>query len=430
MRNPRRYRGIDYPRGCYLGRIDNNRIEKMFSPRFSIQSEALNRADADVWAVSDRARELAGKGEDVIFLCVGDPNFDTPEPILDFARARLGVGRTHYSPAAGEPVLRRAIADIESKVSPHPCSPDDVVVFPGGTNAIYSVLACMLNPGEEIVIPEPMYIGYVPICDSLRLKVKPVPCPAETNFAFDVAAIERAIGENTRAVMINTPGNPTGAMATPEQLRELAAYCRERNIWLVCDEMYSMITFARRHTSLRTAAEHLDNIVVIDGLSKSHAMSGWRLGWAVARGPLVERLAEFAGATIFGCPQFIQETAAFALEFDTYFVKQMRDAYEKRRDLIVPRINGIPGLRCSSPEAGMFVMVDVSRVALSKAGGSGQAFAEALLDAERVSVLPGAPFGPSAANHVRLTLAADEAELSRALDRIERFVTSGSRRAG
>ncbi|SEA36280.1 pyridoxal phosphate-dependent aminotransferase [Microbulbifer marinus] len=400
-----------------------------FNPRFSLQSEALDSADADVWAVSDRAHELADKGEDVIFLCVGDPNFDTPEPILDFARARLGVGRTHYSPAAGEAMLRRAIADIESKVSPHPCSPDDVVVFPGGTNAIYAVLSCLLNPGEEIVIPEPMYIGYVPICDSLRLNVKRVACPAESNFAFDVDAIKAAIGDDTRVVMINTPVNPTGAMATPEQLRELAAYCRERDIWLVCDEMYSMITFARRHTSLRTAAKQLDNIVVIDGLSKSHAMSGWRLGWAVAHGPLVDRLIEFAGATIFGCPQFIQEAAAFALEFDTYFVKQMRDAYEKRRDLIVERIGKIPGLSCYSPEAGMFVMVDVSQVAHSEEGNCGQAFAEALLDAERVSVLPGAPFGPSAVNHVRLTLAADEGELSRALDRIERFVTAGNRQA-
>lgn len=298
------------------------------------------------------------------------------------------------------------------------------MVFPGGTNAIYAVLSCLLNPGEEIVIPEPMYIGYVPICDSLRLSVKRVTCPAEQNFAFDVEAIKAAVSEETRVVMINTPVNPTGAMATPEQLRELAAFCRERDIWLVCDEMYSMITFARRHTSLRTAAESLDNIVVIDGLSKSHAMSGWRLGWAVARGPLVDRLAAFAGATIFGCPQFIQEAAAFALEFDSYFVKQMRDAYERRRNLIVERIGKIPGLGCYSPDAGMFVMVNVSEVA-----SSGQEFAEALLEAERVSVLPGAPFGESAVNHVRLTLAADEAELSRALDRIERFVTCANRQA-
>ncbi|AOS97021.1 Arginine--pyruvate transaminase AruH [Microbulbifer aggregans] len=397
----------------------------MFKPKFSLPSEALNRADADVWAVSTRAHELADKGEDVIFLCVGDPNFDTPEPILDYTRARLGVGRTHYSPDAGEPVLRRAIATIESKVSPHPCSADDVVVFPGGTNAIYSVLACLLNPEEEIVIPEPMYIGYVPICDALRLNVKRVACPAEDNFAFDVESIKAAIGDETRVVMINTPVNPTGAMATPEQLRELAAYCRERDVWLVSDEMYSMITFARRHTSLRTAAEHLDNVVVIDGLSKSHAMSGWRLGWAVAQGELVERLAQWAGATMFGCPQFIQEAAAFALEFDGYFVEQMRSAYEKRRELIVERISNMPGLSCYAPDAGMFVMVDVSQVA-----ESGEAFASALLDAERVSVLPGAPFGPSAVNHVRLTLAADEADLRRALDRIEHFVTSDNRQAG
>ncbi|WP_226667932.1 pyridoxal phosphate-dependent aminotransferase [Microbulbifer aggregans] len=396
----------------------------MYNPRFSKQSQALHSADADVWAVSDRAHALANKGEDVIFLCVGDPNFDTPEPILDFARARLGVGRTHYSPAAGEAMLRRAIADIESKVSPHPCSPDDVVVFPGGTNAIYAVLSCLLNPGEQIVIPEPMYIGYVPITDALQLDVRKVACRPEKGFEFDIESIKQTISEETRVVMINTPVNPTGVMATPEQLRDLAAYCRERDIWLISDEMYSMITFARRHTSLRTAAEHLDNVIVIDGLSKSHAMSGWRLGWAVAQGPLVERLIEFAGATIFGVPQFIQEAAAFALEFDTYFVKQMREAYEKRRDLIVERIQRIPGLSCESPDAGMFVMVDVSAVA-----ANGEAFAEALLDAELVSVLPGKPFGPSAVNHVRLTLAADEAELSRALDRIEHFVLGGCRKA-
>ncbi|WP_237058138.1 pyridoxal phosphate-dependent aminotransferase [Microbulbifer sediminum] len=397
----------------------------MYKPHFSNASERLNQADANVWAVSDRAHELADKGEDVIFLCVGDPNFDTPEPILDYTRARLGVGRTHYSPDAGEPMLRSAIAAIESKVSPHPCSPDDVVVFPGGTNAIYAVLACLLNPGEKVLIPEPMYIGYVPICNALGLDMQKVACPAEDNFAFDVEAIKAAITDDIRVVMINTPVNPTGAMATPEQLRELAAYCRERDIWLISDEMYSMITFACRHTSLRTAAEELDNVVVIDGLSKSHAMSGWRLGWAVARGELTERLAQFAGATIFGCPQFIQEAAAFALEFDSYFVSQMRDAYQQRRDLIVERIAKIPGLSCATPDAGMFVMVDVSEVA-----ESGEAFAEALLDAEHVSVLPGAPFGASAVNHVRLTLAADDGDLRRALDRIERFVTSGNRQAG
>lgn len=392
----------------------------MYRPRYSHQSDALNAADAAVWAVSDRARAMAQRGEDVIFLCVGDPNFDTPEPILDFARARLGVGRTHYSPAAGEPVLRRAIAEVESRVSPHPCSPEEVVVFPGGTNAIYSVLACLLNPGEEIVIPEPMYIGYLPIGDALQLKIKPASFSAANHFAFDLDVLKASITDETRAVMINTPGNPSGAMASPAQLRELAAYCRARNIWLICDEMYSMITFARRHTSLRTAAEQLDNVVVIDGLSKSHAMSGWRLGWAVAQPPLAQRLAAFAGATIFGCSQFIQEAAAFALEFDGYFVSQMRNAYCRRRDLVVERIRRIAGLSCAEPEAGMFVMVDISQVAASS-----RAFADGLLAAEQVSVLPGSVFGTSAAAHVRLTLACDETTLSRALDRIERYVGAG-----
>lgn len=396
----------------------------MFKQSFSKRSDIVSRPGGEVWAVSDRARERADAGDDIIFLCVGDPNFDTPEPILDYVRARLGVGRTHYSPAAGEPVLRSAIAAIETRVSPHPCSADDVIIFPGGTNAIYSVLSCLLDPGDKLVIPEPMYIGYVGIVDALQLQVQPAAFSAAENFRFDIEVIKAAITDETRAVMINTPGNPSGAMATPEQLRELAAYCRERGIWLISDEVYSMITFARRHTTLRAAAEHLDNIVVIDGLSKSHAMSGWRLGWAVAEGPLAERLADFGGATIFGCPQFIQDAAAFALEFDRYFVEEMRSAYEARRDLVVQRVNRIPGIRCEAPEAGMFVMVDISQVA-----DSSLAFAEELLDATGVSVLPGEAFGPGAARHVRVTLATSEIELSRALDRIEAFLsvrTSGA----
>jgi arginine:pyruvate transaminase len=228
--------------------------------------------------------------------------------------------------------------------------------------------------------------------------------------------MKAAVGPRTRAMLVNTPGNPAGNMIEPGQLAELAAFCLAHGLWLLCDEVYSMITFRRRHTSLRAATAALDNLIMVDALSKSHAMSGWRIGWTVTSPALADRLARFNGATLFGCSQFIQDAAAFALRNDDVYVEEMRLEYLARRDLVVGRINAIPGLRCDTPDAGMFVMIEVSGT-----GCDGLRFAERLFEASGVSTVPGSGFGPSARDYVRLTLAQDRATLGRALDRIERF---------
>jgi arginine:pyruvate transaminase len=186
-----------------------------------------------------------------------------------------------------------------------------------------------------------------------------------------------------------------------------------------------MITFRRRHTSLRAAAAQLDNLVMIDALSKSHAMTGWRLGWTVSSRALADRLARFNGATLFGCSQFIQDAAAFALRNDDVYVEKMRLEYLARRDLVVERVNALPGLRCDTPDAGMFVMIDVSGT-----GRDGLRFAEELFEATGVSTVPGSGFGPSARDYVRLTLAQDRETLGDAFDRIERFLRAPAGRGG
>jgi arginine:pyruvate transaminase len=218
-------------------------------------------------------------------------------------------------------------------------------------------------------------------------------------------------------VLVNTPGNPGGNMINREQLAELATLCRERGIWLVCDEVYSLITYRQRHVSLRASARSLDNTIMIDGLSKSHAMSGWRLGWAVAPPELVPHLTRFAGATMFGCCQFIQDAAAFALANNIEHVERMRSEYCRRRDHVVERVNAMPGLRCRPPDAGMFVMVDVSDL-----GVDGETFARELLERVRVTVVPGSAFGPSARDFVRVTLCQPQAILDQALDRVATMV--------
>ena len=203
------------------------------------------------------------------------------------------------------------------------------------------------------------------------------------------------------------------------ELKELAAFCLRKNLWLVCDEVYSMFTYDGKHRSLRSAAECLDNVVMVDGLSKSHAMSGWRMGWVVAPAMLIYRLGDLAGAILFGCPQFIQDASAFALENDQVYVAQMREEYKRRRDFVLDRLAGVSQLSCTRPRAGMFIMCDVSGT-----GMDGGQFADALLDAEGVSVVPGQAFGPSAKYYVRVGLAQNEAVLNRACERIQRFCES------
>jgi arginine:pyruvate transaminase len=315
--------------------------------------------------------------------------------------------------------LRRAVADYESRTSPHPCSENEISIYPGVTAAIYSVMSCLLNKGDEIVVVDPLYVGYEPILQALGVTVKSVRAFPEAGFEPQLDDLIAAISADTRVVFINTPGNPTGAIIDAQTLKDLASYCNERGIWLVCDEVYSMFTYEKPHISLRTATEKLDNVVVIDGLSKSHAMSGWRVGWVVAPVELTRHLGNFIAMSFFGSPQFIQDAAAFALNNDEYYVKEMRDKYRNRRDLVCARLATMPRLTFLKPESGMFIMVNVSELF-----DDDKEFAQRLLDAEGVSVLPGSAFGRGTTGHVRLSLVQPEEVLMKGCDRIDEFVRS------
>jgi len=383
---------------------------------FSDTAARINSDDGAAWAVHDKALQMQRAGEDVVVLSIGDPDFRTPDPIIDNAVSHMRVGRTHYSPALGELNLRRAVADYETRVSRHGCSVDEVAIFPGVTSAIYSVMSCLLNPQDTILIVDPQYVGYAPIMQALNVQVDLVHAYAEDGFVIQLDAIIKGITDKTKVIFLNTPANPTGAIIEPETLKQLAAICQQRKIWLVCDEVYSMFTFDKPHVSLRTAAEHPEYLVVIDGLSKSHAMSGWRMGWTVAPKALTEQLGNFLAMSIFGSPQFIQDASAFALNNDEYYVKEMRDEYRKRRDAVCERLLSMPKFRFHKPDAGMFVMIDVKAF-----GNDDKAFAERLLEAEKLSVLPGSAFGDSTAGHVRYSLVQPMNILMQGCDRLESF---------
>ena len=386
---------------------------------FSRLSDRLAGKSSSVWDVHNRACQLLEQGEDIILLSLGDPDMVTLDSTIEHAVSSLKNGRTHYPPVAGEPGLRKVIADIEYRTSGKPCSPDEVIIFPGATNAIFSVMSCLLNKDDSVIVPEPMYIGYRSIFDTIGAHIIGVPSDQKKGFCLDVDQIKHSVTTNTRVMFLNTPGNPAGNIISADVLRELAAWCLERNIWLVCDEVYSMITFEQRHISLRAAAASLENVIIVDGLSKSHAMTGWRLGWTVAVSPITNRLLSFSTATVFGCSQFIQDAACYALKNDKQYMQEIRHEYQRRRDYVCSRLMAMPSLHCRPPAAGMFIMLDVSEVA-----HDGKDFAEKLLDRTGVSVLPGEAFGKNSKQLVRLSLTLPLERLKIAMDRIEGFYSS------
>ncbi len=374
--------------------------------------------DDGVWRIHYEAIARQEAGEDVILMSVGDPDFATPDDIIEKLVAQIRCGRTHYSPAAGELELRQAIADLETSGTGRTFGADDFVILPGATAAVYATLACICNPGDEVVIPEPMYIGYQAMISALGIHVRSVPLDLANGGALEAEGVLDLVTDRTRAVLINTPGNPFGNIVRKEVLTELAAALLERDVWLISDEVYSLFTYDEPHVSLLKAAASLDNVVVIDGLSKSHAMTGWRIGWVYGPPSMVAALTAYCGTAFFGCSQFIQDAAAYALQHNGPHVDRMCEAYRERRDLVINRLDKLDQLGYVRPKAGMFVMMDVSRVC-----NDGEVFAQGLLDEQDMSVIPGAGFGPSAVPYVRLSLTHTMDVLDRAMDRIETYVS-------
>jgi arginine:pyruvate transaminase len=385
----------------------------------------LQAPGASVWAVHEDALARQQAGEDILLLSVGDPDFPTPDYITDHTVAGIRAGRTHYSPVVGEPELRQTLAELETKTTGLTFAPEQFAIFPGATAALYATFRCLLDPGDEVVIAEPMYAAYRGLFDSIGARIVSVPLrnPPEsgTEFHLDPDAVINAIGPATRAVLVNTPGNPCGNIIPASTLTKLAAHCRQAGIWFVCDEVYSLITFDEPHISALRAAANLDNVIVIDGLSKSHAMSGWRVGWVAAPGALVEELARFSSATQFGCCQFVQDGAAYALRHDPPDVELMRLEYQRRRDFAMAKLDRIPALGYYRPQGGMFIMIDVSRVA-----NDGGDFARRLLDTAGISTVPGRGFGPSAASFIRVSLTQPPEILDAAFDQMAKVANSAT----
>jgi arginine:pyruvate transaminase len=387
--------------------------------RFSPLADRLARDDTQAWNVHRLASERRARGEDVIMLTIGDPDFETPPVVVEAAYASLRAGRTHYANSQGDAALRREIAGRASAWAGRAVDASRVVFFPGAQAAMFSVCLSVLGEGDEVIVPEPFYATYPGIFAASGATPVHVPLRPEREFQLEVAEVEEAITERTRAIVLTTPHNPTGAALPAETLGSLGEICRARDLWLISDEVYGSLLFGgRKHASVLAVAGAEERVAGISSLSKSHAMTGWRTGWAVVPEELKTRLVLLLDCMLFGSPPFISDAATVALREAGAATDAMRDAYE-RRAAVVARIDGQAGLRCHMPMGGMFIMLDVRAT-----GISGTEFAERLLEREGVSVLPIEAFGPSGAGHVRLALAADEDTLAEGCRRIASFAAT------
>lgn len=389
--------------------------------RFSSRTTRIAGEGVDAWLVHDRAMARREQGEDIIVLSLGDPDFDTPRVIRDAAKRALDGGRTHYSPISGETALRIAIARQTKRTSGFDVKPDQVTVFPGAQAALFALAQCLLDDGDEVIVPDPWYPTYEAVLRAAGGTMVTVPLRPENGFHLEVEAVERAITPRTRGMLLNFPQNPTGACLSSEAAQAVAALCASRDLWCISDEVYAALDPAGRHTSPLRFPNMLARGAQVSSLSKSHAMTGWRCGWTVTSVELAQHLERIARAMLFGVSQFIQDAAIAALTEPDAEAPANRAAYARRAHAVVEELAAARNIRASLPDAGMYVFADVRGTGLT-----GKEFAERLLDAEDVSVTPGEGFGESGAGHVRITLAVDEAQLREASRRIARFADTVS----
>jgi arginine:pyruvate transaminase len=383
---------------------------------FSSRVSRIASKGALAWKIHREALRRQAAGRDVILLTVGNPDQAPPPQIIDATIESLRRGRTGYTPSGGFPEVRAAIAARFARQTGQPCTADNVIAVPGAQAGLFCALQCLVEPGDEVIVGEPMYATYEAAAGAAGAAVIPVPLRPETGFHIDPGALMRAITPRTRVLWINSPHNPTGAVMTRHEIETAAELCRQHDLWLLSDEVYADFAFARPHLSPWALPGMSERTVVVSSLSKSHAIPGFRFGWIAGPAGITQHLSNLLFCMLFGGPPFIQDGVMAALINDLPEVAAGREAYRHRAALLTRALAGAPGCNALLPEGGMFVLFDVRG-----SGRTAEDFAYGLLDEENVAVMPCEGFGPSAAGYLRISLACPETGIEEAAHRIVRF---------
>jgi aspartate/methionine/tyrosine aminotransferase len=391
-------------------------------PKFSSLVDRIAGEGSAAWDIHFKAKKADSEGKDVIVMSVGDPDFATPSSIVEVAVNALRSGDTHYSEITGRPKLRKAVAAETIRVSgdtSYKVKPENVMVMAGTQNALFGASLCVLEKGDEVIVLDPMYVTYEAAMRIMDATLVRVATPRANGFRPDINAIKEAITPNTKAIAFATPNNPTGVVMTKAELQAIADLAIKNDLWVIADEVYAAQTFEQPHFSIAAIPGMAERTITCSSLSKSQAMTGWRIGWMVGPEELIRHADNLGLAMLYGIPPFIQEAAYEALTGSRHEVEHMLEIYRKRRDLVSGLLKNATNAKVLVPEAGMFVLLDVSAT-----GMSANEFARRLYDSEGVSALDGAAFGEPAASCVRLSFTSSEKQLEEGCRRILRFLSS------
>lgn len=361
--------------------------------------------------------DLAQKYDDVVKLTVGEPNFDTPQYIKDAAKRAIDEGYTHYSPNAGLPELREAIAKEYLKYS-RDYTLENVMITVGGMEAITMCLIATVNPGDEVIIPDPCFPNYVGQVMVAGAKPVSVPVYEENDFSIKAEDIEKAITPKTKAILLNSPSNPLGSVITKEEIIKIAELVKKYDLIVYSDEVYDKIIFDDfEYFSIAQIPEVRDQVLVINSFSKSHAMTGWRIGYIVGHKDIISAMPKLQEGIVSCVSTFTQRAALEALQGSQDEVKKMHSDYLRRRDILIDGLNSIPGITCKKSPGSFYAFANIKAL-----GVSSEQFAEDLVKHARVVVVPGSAFGSMGEGYFRTVFANSDENLKEAVRRIDEYV--------
>jgi len=368
-----------------------------------------------------RARALEAEGHRIIHLEIGEPDFQTPDNITEVGVEAIRSGYTHYTPAAGLPEARAAVALAVGARAGIEIDPEHVVLTPGSKFVALFALMALIEPGDEVIVPDPGYPAYASQVSFLGGRPVALHLREERGFGIDLEELRALVGPRTRAIVINSPHNPTGGVLSASDLEAIADLARERDLIVISDEIYSHLIYDQEHRSILSLPGMAERTVLMDGLSKTYAMCGWRLGYAVAPPLLAQQIAKLMINTASCAATFTQIAAIEALRSPSseLAVERMVAAFRQRRDLLLAGLNQIPGVRCGRPAGAFYLFPNIEGT-----GRDERLLAEELLLAG-VAVLPGTAFGEGGAGYLRLAYTQGEADLREALERISHHLSRG-----
>jgi aspartate aminotransferase len=381
-------------------------------------AKAMSRLGTETaFEVLARARALEAQGREIVHLEIGEPDFDTPSNIVEAGGTALHQGYTHYSPSAGIPELREAIAEYTSKTRGFEVSPEQVVVTPGGKPIMFFSILALVEEGDEVLYPNPGFPIYESMINFVGAKAVPLPLQEEREFRFDVSELADKVSPRTKMIIINTPQNPTGSVLTKEDLEVIAQVADEHDLVVLSDEIYERILYEGQHVSFLSLPGMQKRTILLNGFSKTYAMTGWRLGYGVMPEELAAHITRLMTNSNSCTATFTQWAGVEALRGSQDASYKMVEEFKRRRDVIVPGLNAIKGIRCVEPKGAFYVFPNIEGTGMNE-----RQFADYLMEEAGVAVLAGTSFGQYGRGYIRLSYANSVENIEKALSSIEAAV--------